>query len=303
MEKENIRTISIEDFKTSPISLDYVDDDFVIVNSLDGLFHSNDTVRLGCFLVAICVEGCVQLDINCRTYQLQEGDMLLGLPNTLINHMMISPKHKVSLAGISNRFLQRIVKLEKHTWDTSIHIYNNPMQPVGEEQEKPIFGLYRDLIMKKINDEPHLYHKDVIRHLFSALFCEMFGYLAKDIVESGKERQPREGIKQSDYILRKFAEVLAKDNGIHRSVTYYADALCYTPKHFSKVIKQACGRTPLDLINEAAIEHIKYRLRYSEKSIKEIAEEFNFPNQSFFGKYVKAHIGCSPIQYRNRKEE
>lgn len=78
---------------------------------------------------------------------------------------------------------------------------------------------------------------------------------------------------------------------MHRSVSYYADALCYTPKHFSKVIKQACGRTPLDLINETTIEHIKYRLKRSDKSVKEIAEEFNFPNQSFFGKYVKMHLG------------
>lgn len=72
---------------------------------------------------------------------------------------------------------------------------------------------------------------------------------------------------------------------------------------FSKVIKQACGRTPSDLINETAMEQIKYRLKHSDKSIKEIAEEFNFPNQSFFGKYVKAHLGTSPANYRNRKEE
>ena len=97
--------------------------------------------------------------------------------------------------------------------------------------------------------------------------------------------------------------MLPKDNGIHRSVGYYADALCYSPKHFSKVIKQACGRTPLDLINESAIEHIKYRLKHSDKSIKEIAEEFNFPNQSFFGKYVKSYLGMSPARYRNTKEE
>ena len=37
--------------------------------------------------------------------------------------------------------------------------------------------------------------------------------------------------------------------------------------------------------------------------IKEIAEEFNFPNQSFFGKYVKGHLGTSPIRYRSTKEE
>ena len=215
----------------------------------------------------------------------------------------MSPKYKVRLAGFSTRFLQRILKIEKDTWDTAIHIHNNPVKSVNRESNNTIFKHYGDLILAKINDEPHCYHKAVVQHLFAAIFCEMMGYLNKEIADSEKAKLPKEGIKQADHILRKFMELLSKDNGMHRSVTYFADALCYTPKHFSKVIKQACGRAPLDLINETAIEHIKYRLKHSDKSIKEIAEEFNFPNQSFFGKYVKGHLGTSPIRYRSTKEE
>ena len=44
-------------------------------------------------------------------------------------------------------------------------------------------------------------------------------------------------------------------------------------------------------------------LKHSDKSIKEIAEEFNFPNQSFLGKYVKYYLGMYPARYRNTKEE
>lgn len=303
MEQEEIKTIDIKDFKTSPHILDYADDDFVLVNSLDDEFYSNDRVRLGCFLIAFCIEGRVQLDINSHTYQLHAGDLLLGLPNTIISHTMLSPKYKIRIAGFSTQFLQRIVKMEKGMWNTAIHIHNNPVQSVGEDENKPIYGFYRDLIAAKINDTPHCYHKDVMGHLFAALFCEMLGHLNKEMADEGKEHQPQEGIKQADYILRKFVEMLSKDNGMHRSVTYFADALCYTPKHFSKVIKQACGRTPLELINENCIQHIKYRLKHSDKSIKEIAEEFNFPNQSFFGKYVKMHLGTSPANYRNTTEE
>ena len=64
MENEEIKTVSIEDFKTNEHIIDYIDDDFAIVNSLEGAPTGNDTVRLGCFLLAICVEGCIQLDIN-----------------------------------------------------------------------------------------------------------------------------------------------------------------------------------------------------------------------------------------------
>ena len=55
-------------------------------------------------------------------------------------------------------------------------------------------------------------------------------------------------------------------------------------------------------INEIVVAY-ESRLKHSDKSIKEIAEEFNFPNQSFFGKYVKSYLGMSPARYRNTKEE
>lgn len=303
MEQKGIKNIDIEEFRKSPHILDYADEDFVIVNSLEEGPYNNERIRLQCFLIAFCIEGCVQLDINSRTYRLQAGDLLLGLPNTIISNPMLSPKYKVKLACISTRFLQRIVKMEKDTWDTAIHIHNNPVQTVGERESKGIAALYRNLIAAKMGTEPHCYHKEVMQYLFSALFCEMLGMLNKEIVCSDPLKRPKEGIRQADYILRKFMEMLSKDNGIHRSVAYFADALCYTPKHFSKVIKQSSGRTPLELINENCIQHIKYRLKHSDRSIKEIAEEFNFPNQSFFGKYVKMHLGTSPVNYRNGKEE
>lgn len=171
MEKENIKTITIEDFKNSQHILDYLDDDFAIVNSLDGIPYSNEIVRLECFLIAVCIEGCIQLDINNKTYQLQPGDLLLGLPNTIIGHTMMSPKYKIRLAGFSTRFLQRILKIEKDTWDTAIHIHNNPIKSISKENDNNIFKYYGELIMAKINDEPHCYHKAVVQHLFSALFA------------------------------------------------------------------------------------------------------------------------------------
>lgn len=302
MEERHIRTIDLKDFRKDEQALDYIDDDFVIINNLENSINSgNDTIRLGFFLIAICIEGYIQMDINGKTYRLQTGDLLLGLPNTIISQMMLSLKHKVQIAGFSTRFLLRILKMEKGTWDTAIHIHNNPVKSINRKEETEVFRLYRSLIMAKINDKPHCYHKEVMQHLFSAIFCEMMGNFNKEILPAGNP--PQEGIRQSGHILRKFMALLSEDNGMHRSVAYYADTLCYSPKHFSKVIKQACGKTPLELINENAMEHIKYRLKHSDKSIKEIAEEFDFPNQSFFGKYVKAHLGMSPANYRNSKEE
>lgn len=159
---------------------------------------------------------------------MQAGELLLGLPNTIISHTMLSPKYKVRLAGFSTRFLQRIIKMEKENVEYC-HSYPQQSGEVGWQQEdKTFFGFYRDLIIAKINDEPHCYHKEVMQYLFSAIFCEMLGQLHKEMEAAGNTEGSKEGIKQVNYILRKFMELLSKDKGMHRSVSYFANELCYT---------------------------------------------------------------------------
>jgi len=45
---------------------------------------------------------------------------------------------------------------------------------------------------------------------------------------------------------------------------------------------------------------IRQQLRYSNKTIKEICNELDFPNLSFFGKFVREHMGMSPTEYRQQ---
>lgn len=58
-------------------------------------------------------------------------------------------------------------------------------------------------------------------------------------------------------------------------------------------------KNALKIINENAIEQIISELKFSEKNIKQIAFDFNFSNNSFFSKFFKKHMGCSPTEYRN----
>ena len=45
---------------------------------------------------------------------------------------------------------------------------------------------------------------------------------------------------------------------------------------------------------------IRQQLRYTNKTVKEICNELDFPNLSFFGKFVKEHLGMSPTEYRQQ---
>ena len=58
-------------------------------------------------------------------------------------------------------------------------------------------------------------------------------------------------------------------------------------------------KNALQWIEEYVILEIQILLRHSDMTIKQIAYEMNFCDQSFLGKYFKRITGMSPEQYRN----
>ena len=83
-----------------------------------------------------------------------------------------------------------------------------------------------------------------------------------------------------------------------RSVDYYADKLCVTTRHLSKTIQQTVGYTAKEWIDDYVILELKVTLHSTALSIQEIANQFNFPDQSYLGRYFKHHTGMSPTAYR-----
>lgn len=84
-----------------------------------------------------------------------------------------------------------------------------------------------------------------------------------------------------------------------RNVSFYADKLGITQAHLSTTIRQATGKTCIDIIASMVIMDAKAQLKSTETSVQDIAYSLNFTNMSFFGKYFKRHVGISPLEYRN----
>ena len=72
------------------------------------------------------------------------------------------------------------------------------------------------------------------------------------------------------------------------------------PKYLSTISKKVSGKSPLEWISEYVMEDIRYYLANTDLTINEISDTLGFPNASFFGKYFKQQLGCTPLEYRNR---
>lgn len=80
----------------------------------------------------------------------------------------------------------------------------------------------------------------------------------------------------------------------HRTVAYYAQELCVTPKHLHKVSTEVSGRSPSYWIQQFTVMEIHHLLRHKRLTAKEVAGMMNFDNVSHFNRYVSDHLGVTP---------
>lgn len=82
------------------------------------------------------------------------------------------------------------------------------------------------------------------------------------------------------------------------TVAEYAELLHKSPKTLSNVFSKLSNKTPLQYIQERKMLEAVRLLKYTEKSIKEIAYEIGFEDIQTFGRFFKNAQGVSPSEYR-----
>lgn len=300
MENENITILDIETLRSNTqYTYDYSDDYLVVSKNLEHILLGKERTRLSLFLIIYCASGMIQVELNDQVYLLREHDLLVSLPNKTINKILASPDHKAEIVCLSPQFLQHIIQFDRSSWKAIHQAFDHPQKHIPEDS-LAAFNQYYELINSRIYKKSASHKKEILQHLFSAFFHEM---IAKINDQADQHEADEEKVKQPDFVFKRFIELLTTDNGKHRSVAYFANELCYSPKYLSRVVKQVCGKNALTIINEHTIELIKFELRFSCKSIKEISLFFDFPNVSFFTKYVKKNLGMTPTEFRNKKKE
>ena len=295
-EKENIKIIELDDIRIATEKEGYYLQDVVIAEGVSPGF-SDDCIKLSFMIFLLCKENEIVVNINHKDYCIRKDELVILFPGTILKYITGSTGKncEVQILCFSSDFLNTTLR-PKDILNIAYILRGNPILDSRKfDNEKAL--LYKRLITKQIKGSPTTYTNDTISHIFSALLCEIASILLESFHEDELPSIP-EG--QSFRIFKQFIEAVSNDNGIHRSVTHFADLLCYSPKHLYTAIKNISGKSPLEIINAQTIKHIEFQLKHSDKSMKELAEYFNFANPSFFGSYVKKHLGMSPQQYRKK---
>ena len=293
-EENEVLNVGLDDimrYKQIP----YKSGDVVLLDEQDVMKHSfNPPVQIDAAVLVLCTDGMMEIEVETNNYKLFRGDLLVCGPNRVMKPIKLLNNTAFKIIFLSHFMHRSGIGYQRSIWDKAFYLGTNPMIHLSDTQITQFEEYYR-LLCEKLKNPSSSYHSEIMQSILQAMMYEILSYL-DGVVVSENDRFVRQG----EILFRRFVGLLAESKVKSRFVYYYADKLNVSTKYLSAVCKQVSGKTAGDIIDEFVMKDIVRMLKYSDKSIKEIALELDFPNISFFGKYVKAHLGVSPKAYRRQ---
>lgn len=271
----------------------YADNDVVIVDDLRN-FSKLQTIKVDFLLIIVVKSGRVAMRADKVETTASCNDIIICQPNTILNECLFSIDFTAKAVCLSPQNARRMLHIDDVV-DMSFYLKCKPIIHV-DEPSMSTFEKYHALLSEQLLKKNSKYKKQIIGSLVSSfLFCLL------SIIEQDNSLRTSLHVSRGSLLFKQFIELLSSMEIKPRNVDFYSQKLCITRKYLSNVCKANSGKTAYEWIVEYSTEDISRLLSHSDMSIKEIANYLDFPNLSFFGKFVKAHLGCSPSQFRKMK--
>lgn len=241
------------------------------------------------FVVAVyCRRGYGRGMVNARCYDIEAGGMFIVLPGQITELQEVSADFEATYVlmtasftdslSIGNTFdLQQIIKS---------HPYALLSVPAREAIEQ-----YITMASNTIRVEGNPHRREILSLITRAFFLGL-GYFLHEGDVAPKTR--------SEQLTSEFIELVEKNYRQRRDLKFYAEHMGLTPKYISSVVKEASGRSAMEWIERYVTLDAIAQLISTDRPVKYIAYDLNFPSLSFFGKYFTRVVGISPAAYRKQ---
>ena len=246
-----------------------------------------------------CQRGSVEVSLEGCHYHIKPGDVYIYMASTLVHLLHKSEDAEGIMVEVDFYYILPIVNKVINV-ESQLFMRKNPCVSLSGEQCAHFEYLLHNL-WDRINAEDCQKENVQYQHLKLELIKSMGQTICYEILNMYFTNQPLQPLQQGkkDVVFQNFMLSLFRFYRKERDVSFYARMQHITPRYFSAIIKEKTGDSALQWIVRMVITEAKQLLEESDLSIKEIADQLNFPTQSFFGKYFKQYVGVSPKEYRN----
>ena len=269
----------------------HIGTDILIFDDLARIPLPNEPRRMQCIMAGLCLSGTGRYSLDTITHSVSTGDVIIISAGMVVDNYQLSTDFSGIGFLLSSDFFSEIVKDVHEISSLFLFARSHPVSRLSDT-ESHTFCDYFNMLRRKIECTEHHFRRDVARMTIATMIYDL-GNTIYRIMNADERKKSR-----ADSIFADFIALVERHFRTERRVSWYGLQLNITPKYLSETIRQTSQRTPNEWIDYYVIMELRVQLKNSRKTIKQIAEEMNFPNQSFLGKYFKEHVGMSPTEYR-----
>ena len=245
-------------------------------------------------LIVICTEGIAQFDYDGQQIRLHKDDLFLYMAHSVVTNFMSSSDFNCRQIWFSRGELWNINKYGEVSLSDLPYLKRHSIMHLTDDDVK-LLDDYFQLLCRRMRDPSPVLYSNIVRSLVSTMMLEILSMM---------RRQEPENTVTTDVHRRRlaneFMRLVEQSDGRIRKVDDFANQLNITPKYLSTLLKETMNRRPSEMIHFYTLKAIEHRLRYTDMTMQEIANDLNFANASFFGKYFKEHAGMTPLDFRKK---
>ena len=291
MNKNIITELDLQDVPQVYHNLKYNDGEIYFADNITSIPGLMKQFKVNFIAYVMVTEGRLSLDMNGKNYRLDKNSSLFVDRKIIIDNVWHTENFSCLICAMSTDI--GFGFLNKSLMQSIMHIMANPVIKL-EQAEVDLMMRYYELLVFKMEHQEMNFGRETVRDIIRCFAYDLLSNINKHLDTDADG----EMLRQGDRIFRRFMLMLADNSTANRNVKSYADELCVSPKYLTSVCRKHSNYTTSELIANSTVSRIKQLLLYSDLSIKEVAAEMGFDNLSFFGKYVRKHLGLSPNNYR-----
>jgi AraC-like DNA-binding protein len=240
------------------------------------------------YKISICLRGSAELKVNLQTSTVGPGCLVLVTPHVIKQWTHISGDYETLSVFFTSDF---ITTNNAHTGKLGF-LLNPPtyVLPLSAAEATNIAASFRFLVQKY--HTPHANRKNIVKNIINGLLYEL------DALYDQKAAPLPPAYSRSQVLTAEFKQLLQAYSAQVRSVTFYADKLCVTPKHLTEMVREVTGKPASNLITEAVVLEAKALLQTTALPMSQIADKLHFADQFAFSRFFKKSTGLSPTAYK-----
>ena len=250
-------------------------------------------------IIIICTEGKAQHEYDGRTFQLQKNDLFLYMAHSVLGSIMTSSDFSCRQIWFSRADLWSINTFSGTVMYDMADLKLHPLVHMSDE-EMARLDTYFHLMAQRMADCATPIDHDIVRSLCGTILLEVLRMMRCNVErkQALDPIAPTSPLTHKKTIADQFIRMVEESDGRLRSVVQCATRLHITPNYLSNVIQEVLSRRPSTYIQLYTMKAIEHRLRFTDMTMQEIANDLEFPNASFFGRYFKARANMTPMEYR-----